>query len=144
MCQATASCPTKVSPFRLFGRTTLTPSVTSLVCRLTWTTLRATVTKQTQRDPRRPTEVFVGPLMVRQPLPPSHLPPLSHSLFSFPAIRPRLHLLIPQEFLRSSPLAQGTSSIASQGPVLLLSLANCSTWSVFLSSATFAPCTRSH
>ena len=47
--------------------------------------MRATSTKQTQRDPRRPTEVLVRLLMVRQPLPPSHLPLLSHSLLYFPA-----------------------------------------------------------
>ncbi len=98
--------------------------------------------------------------MVRQPLPPSHLLPLSHGLLSLPAMLPRLHLLLPQEslrasplaqgtssialqglvllYLRSSPLAQGTSSIVLQGLVLLSSLVNCSTRSVFLSSATFA------
>ena len=76
--------------------------------------------------------------MVRQPLPPSHLPPLSHGLLSLPAMLLRLHLLIPQESLRASRLAQGTSSITSQGQDLSLSLANCLTRGVSLSFATFA------
>jgi hypothetical protein len=49
----------------------------------------------------------------------------------------RLHLLLLHESLRASLQYQGTSSIASQGQDLLLSLANCSTRSVFLSSVTF-------
>jgi len=60
--------------------------------------------------------------MVRQPLPPSHLPLLSHGLLSLPAMLPRLHLLIPQESLRAFPRAQGTSSIASQGQAFLSEL----------------------
>jgi hypothetical protein len=76
-------------------------------------------------------------LMVRQPLPPSHPHPLSHSPLSPPAMLPRLHLLVLQEFLRASPLNQGISSIALQAQVLWFST-NCSTRSVFLSSATFA------
>ncbi len=65
------------------------------------------------------------------PLPPSHLIPLFHDLLSLPTIRPRIHLLIPQEFLRTSPLAQGTSSIVSQGQDLSISSANWSTRNVF-------------
>ncbi len=42
-----------------------------------------------------PTEVLVGILMVWQPLPPSHLPPLSNSLLSFPLMFPRLNLFVP-------------------------------------------------
>ena len=76
--------------------------------------------------------------MVRQPLPPSLLPPLSHGLLSLPAMLLRLHLLIPQESSRASPRAQGTSSITSQGQDLSLSLVNSSTRSVSLSFATFA------
>ena len=76
--------------------------------------------------------------MVRQPLPPSHLPPLSHGLLSLPTILPRLNLLIPQESSRASPLAQETSSITSQGQDLSFSLANCSTRIVALTFTTFA------
>ena len=76
--------------------------------------------------------------MVRQPLPPSHLPPLSPGLLSLPAMRLRLHLLILQESSRASPRAQGTSSITSQGQDLSLSLSNCLTRGVSLSFATFA------
>jgi hypothetical protein len=73
-----------------------------------------------------------------QPLPSSHLPPLFHSLLSFPTMLPRMHLLVPWGFLRSSPLDQGISYIVLQGQSLLFSSANCSTTRVFLSSVTFA------
>ncbi len=66
------------------------------------------------------------------------LPALFHSLLSFPAMLPRLHLLVPQDFLRASPLDQMFSSIVLQGQALLFSSSNCSTTSVFLSSVTFA------
>jgi hypothetical protein len=47
-------------------------------------------------------EAFVELLMVRQPLPPSHLPPLSHSLLSCPVM-----LLLPQvRFFCRWPLRQ--------------------------------------
>jgi len=99
-----------------------TDSICDLPSVLTLTTMRATATtEQTQIDhPRRPTEVLVGLLTVRQPLPPSHLPPLSHGILSLPEMLLRLHLLIPQESLRASPFAQGTSSIASQSQDLSL------------------------
>ena len=77
--------------------------------------------------------------MVRQPLPPSHLPPLSHSLLSFPAMLPRLHLLLPQQFSQAhvrrihlvglgylrafSPCvtSQGEVVVTSQGEVVVTS-----------------------
>jgi hypothetical protein len=71
-------------------------------------TEQTTATKQTQHDPRRPAQAFVDILMVRQPLPPSHLPPLSHIL-SFPAMLLRQHLLLLQEYLREFTLARVTS-----------------------------------
>jgi hypothetical protein len=62
--------PNKISLFRLFGQI---PSMTCLVCRLIWTTLRANATKQTQRDPRRPAEALVG-LLLSGAAAPSSLP----------------------------------------------------------------------
>ena len=94
-------------------------------------------TGRTQHNPRRP--VPVGIPMVLQPLPPFHLPLLSHTILSLLAML----LLLQQDFLRAFTPARATSSTCLQGQVLSLSLAICSTQSVFLSSATFAllePC----
>jgi hypothetical protein len=91
----------------------LTRFVIFSVCWLIWTTTRTNDTKETQHGPRRPTEVLVELLMVRQPLPPFHLPPLSHRHPSLHTIPMRLHLLLLQESLWSSPLTLGTSSTTS-------------------------------
>jgi hypothetical protein len=98
--------PNKSQPFSIVWADD-TDTICDLSCLLTliWTTLRAKDTKLTQHDPRRPEEAFVVLLMVRQPLPPSHLPPLFHSLLSFPAMLLRLHLLLLQESLRAFTLA---------------------------------------
>ncbi len=82
--------------------------------------MRTTDTKQTQQDTRRPAEAFVELLMVRQPLPPSHLPPLSHSLLSFPAM---LHLLLLQVYLQEFTLALGdlVDSLTRSGSFAFLS-----------------------
>jgi hypothetical protein len=68
-CQPTASCPTKVSPFRLWADAT--DSICGLPCLLTYW----------DNHPQRPEEAFVELLMVRQPLPPSQflLSPTSSS-----------------------------------------------------------------
>ncbi len=64
----TVSWPTKVSPFRLCGRITLTRFVTFNAYCLVWTTTWTNDTKRTQHGPRRPMEVIVGLPMVWQPL----------------------------------------------------------------------------
>jgi hypothetical protein len=100
--------------------------------------MRTADTKQTQQDNRRLAEAFIELLMVRQPPPLSHLPPLSQSLLFFPVMLLRQHPFRLQEYLWESTLDQVISSTASQGQVLLHSLATCYTQSVFSNSATFA------
>jgi hypothetical protein len=85
----------------------------------------------TNRSARRASNGAATPSSLPSP---SSLP----GLLSLPAMRPQLHLLIPQESLRASPLAQVTSSIASQGQDLSLSWVNCSIRSVLLSYAIIA------
>ena len=131
---ANSILPNKSQPFSIVWADN-TDSIRDLPSMLTYLDNFATRKHRADatRSPTPGGELVESP-MVPQPLPPFHPPLLSHGILSLLAMLP----LLLQAFSRAFTLARATSSTCSQGQVLSLSLAICSTQSVFLSSATFA------